>query len=130
MARFIDETGNLYGLLKVLRRGSDNSRGAAMWVCQCACGLETTVHGGNLRSGRTRSCGPCGTFRTHGRSRAQGRPSPEYVAWLNMHRRGAVAWDSFAQFFEDMGERPSSWHRLRRRDRNAPWGKGNCGWVR
>jgi len=27
------------------------------WYCQCACGKHTTVGGGHLRKGRTRSCG-------------------------------------------------------------------------
>jgi len=147
MARFIDETGNLYGRLKVLRRGPNNSRGAVMWVCRCECGVEVTVHGTNLRRGRTKSCGPCGTYRTHGRSRqSNGRPAVEYDAWARMRQRCSnpnhpqwkayggrgirvmPEWDGFARFFADMGERPSPRHVIERRDKDGHFGKANCYW--
>lgn len=59
---FIDETGNTYGKLTVLCRDGNNSYGQAMWRCQCECGTITTVSGGQLRSGGTRSCGCTRSF--------------------------------------------------------------------
>ena len=59
---FIDETGNVCGKLTVLCRDSNNSYGQARWKCQCECGTITTVSGGQLRSGGTRSCGCTKSF--------------------------------------------------------------------
>lgn len=52
----IDETGNRYGHLTVLRR-QGTRRSYAAWLCQCACGNTTTVTGQHLRRGATKSCG-------------------------------------------------------------------------
>ncbi len=53
----IDETGNKYGRLLVIKEAKRNVRGA-FWLCRCNCGNETVVVGGSLRrSGGTRSCG-------------------------------------------------------------------------
>lgn len=57
MAQLIDEVGNQYGRLVVLRRDGSDGYGQAAWRCLCSCGKEITTRGGNLRNGRTRSCG-------------------------------------------------------------------------
>lgn len=55
--RVIDETGNKYGKLTVLRRvGSDQDK-KALWLCQCECGNTTITTGRRLRNGTTNSCG-------------------------------------------------------------------------
>ena len=53
----IDETGNTYGYLTVIKRGENTKDGRARWVCKCKCGNETLVLGKNLRNGNTKSCG-------------------------------------------------------------------------
>lgn len=57
MAKLIDETGNIYGRLTVLKRDGVSSDHHAMWLCQCSCGNLTRVIGKDLRSGHTTSCG-------------------------------------------------------------------------
>lgn len=58
MSKLIDETGNCYGQLTVIKRaGSLGMGGEAAWLCKCRCGNETTVRGSSLRGGLTRSCG-------------------------------------------------------------------------
>lgn len=57
---FIDETGNVYGKLTVIKQVSrpedkDNTR--AYWLCQCECGNTKIVQGKMLRLGKTRTCG-------------------------------------------------------------------------
>lgn len=52
-----NEIDNKYGLLTVVKKMPSDERGAAQWLCQCECGAKTIVSGGNLRSGRTKSCG-------------------------------------------------------------------------
>lgn len=53
----VDETGNVYGRLTVIQQAPSDSRGAAMWVCQCSCGNTITVRGNSLRNGHVMSCG-------------------------------------------------------------------------
>ena len=55
-APFKDETGNIYGSLKALKRVGSDPKGHALWLCQCICGQQTIVTGDNLRGG-TSSCG-------------------------------------------------------------------------
>lgn len=54
--RAIDETGNRYGMLEVIRK-TDSKNKDASWLCRCDCGQYKVVIGYNLRSGHTKSCG-------------------------------------------------------------------------
>lgn len=60
MGRLIDETGNRYGKLTVIKRAS-NKGTKACWVCQCDCGNTVIVAGQDLRYKKkhthTQSCG-------------------------------------------------------------------------
>ena len=51
-----DETGKIYGELKVLYRNGSTSNWQAIWHCKCSCGKEIDITGGNLRQGQI-SCG-------------------------------------------------------------------------
>ena len=55
----IDETGNHYGRLTVLKRAESyqNRNKKAQWLCRCNCGNLIIVYASNLRNGNTRSCG-------------------------------------------------------------------------
>ena len=55
--RYIDETGNRYGMLTVERLYKCHDGVGAVWICRCDCGEEVAVRGINLRSGNNRSCG-------------------------------------------------------------------------
>lgn len=57
MGRTIDETGNIYGYLTVIKRAKNDNRNRAQWLCKCKCGNEITVQGVYLRNGHTKSCG-------------------------------------------------------------------------
>lgn len=57
MPKLIDETGNQYSRLMVVRRAKNARWGGVRWLCRCECGNETIVSGKCLRSGHTRSCG-------------------------------------------------------------------------
>jgi hypothetical protein len=59
MSKLIDLCGQHFGRLFVLsRKGSSNS-GMAYWLCRCDCGNDAVVSRGNLRSGKSKSCGKC-----------------------------------------------------------------------
>ena len=57
LPRLKNEVGNQHGRLTVLGRAGLTKRGAATWLCKCACGQEVVVVGTRLRSGSTQSCG-------------------------------------------------------------------------
>ena len=58
MGKFIDETGNKYGRLTVLKKSEKRtSSGSVKWICQCECGNLVEVAGDVLRRGLTVSCG-------------------------------------------------------------------------
>jgi 5-methylcytosine-specific restriction endonuclease McrA len=52
----IDESGNRYGMLTVLKECGKKYKQIA-WQCLCDCGNQTIVAGDNLRKGNTTSCG-------------------------------------------------------------------------
>ena len=53
----INQVGNKYGKLTVLKYAGLNKTGQALWECKCDCGNNTQVLGINLRNGNSRSCG-------------------------------------------------------------------------
>lgn len=54
---FKDETGNIYGLLTVVKYIGVNEKQSAIWLCKCECGNYKEVLGRDLRNGHTSSCG-------------------------------------------------------------------------
>ena len=65
----LDLTGQRFGKLTVLRPAERRGNRTA-WLCRCACGRETVVITGRLRSGHTRSCGCI---------KVGGLPQPTYI---------------------------------------------------
>jgi hypothetical protein len=53
-----DLSGMRFGKLTVIELDKEKTNnGILIWKCRCDCGKETVVRGGNLKSGRTISCG-------------------------------------------------------------------------
>lgn len=135
-----------------------NKKGRVFWECLCdpkygGCGTIVFIAAGNLRNGRTRSCG-CWrkeatidnnkVFKTtHGKTHTE-----EYRIWggiksrcydINFHRYQAYGaqgitmsdeWkNSFEAFYRDMGPRPSKDHSIDRRDNRKGYSKENCRWA-
>ena len=67
MGRAIDETGNIYGDLLVLKKSDYlKRRYSAYWVCRCKCGRMEDICGEDLRSGKRTECKYCRSFKKNG----------------------------------------------------------------
>ena len=145
MSRIVDLTGQRFGRLVVIEKTDQRSGRHIIWKCKCDCGKETFINSGNLRRGNTTSCGCLQKERvtTHGK-----RYSEEYRSWNMMKDRcynpnnksykdyggrGITVcdrWkDSFENFLEDMGPKPSSKHSIDRINNDKKYEPNNCKWA-
>jgi len=159
MPPLIDIKGKVFGKLFVRCRGEDAVRvsGAKSprWWCLCNCGsmMPVLVEGGDLRGGRTVSCGCHDGFISGHKNEVHGRShTPEYCTWLGIHRRCyyekekgyksyggrgikvCERWnrenkDGLNNFIEDMGKRPCGSYSIERIDVNKGYCKENCTWI-
>lgn len=109
MGNRIDLTGHRFGRLVVLERAEDHitksGKNVKRWNCLCDCGNKTIVRHGNLRNGKTTSCGrlhkeKVGAInRTHGLSTKHGRL---YPLWKSIKYR---CYNKNAKSYKDYGGR-------------------------
>lgn len=145
----IDRTGKRFGRLVVIGPGKRVGK-VLFWLCQCDCGRQKEVDGGNLNTGKIRSCGCLleevrkingAKNRTHGMT-----DTDTYHTWEGMIQRctnpndrkfhlyggrGVTfceRWQIFSNFLEDMGERPAGLT-LERKNTNGNYSKENCCWA-
>lgn len=98
MNKFIDLTNKKFGKLTAIEYKGRNKSGG-VWRCLCDCGNEVLVLGGNLRKGKTQSCG-CYRFglrQTHGKANTR-----IYNIWKGIKQRCINANHTF---YKDYGER-------------------------
>jgi hypothetical protein len=149
MPAFFDITGRRFGLWTALPNYWRVGK-RIFWECRCDCGTTRGVCKGDLTGGQSTNCGCVRREKTAARNTVHGlRRSPEWNVWNRMVQRchnpknpgyryygarGVTVCDrwrsNFANFFEDMGGRPSASHELDRHpDPAGPYAPGNCRWV-
>ena len=140
----VDMVGQVIGELTVIRAGIKHKQDTR-WVCKCSCGNEIECSRSNLLKGTPNSCGCKHGKVKHGAAR-RGQKTAMYKLWRGMQQRCndagqkgyknyggrgitvCEAWNDFANFYADMGDRPPKTS-LDRIDNSKGYSKDNCAWV-
>lgn len=149
MGKLRDLLGLKFANLTVVSREPNDANNKAVWKCVCDCGRFKIVASNCLTRGNVQSCGCLYRITAAPIIGARGLSKhPVYNTWSTMKQRchnpknknyayyggrGIKVCDrwleSFANFLEDVGERPSDQHFMDRRDNDGNYCPENFRWV-
>jgi len=148
MAIIKDLTNQRFGRLTVMWPAGYQSKGKILWMCACECGAYSLTRRDSLLEGRVVSCG-CKVrdralagvpHRSHGLAHTseynsfcsayQRCNNPNDRGYKNYGGRGIkFLFTSFAQFYAEMGNRPSPAHSVDRINNDGNYEPGNLRWA-
>lgn len=139
-ARFRDLTGRESGKIQVLGFAGKTRTRQSLWWCRCECGNICKPSSTSAQKMYSCGCQRHITRRTHGKSH-----SPEHRAYYHARNRCQnpndtsyerygqrgieFRFESFEEFYAEVGDRPSDNHSIERIDNNKHYERGNLKWA-